>query len=129
MQRREFVVATGSLLATGLPEAAPLPRGPAVLTPPPRGLKTLGSASFTALLNQDFNLYQSRHGVTVRLTAIKQLPAPAGGEQFTLVFTTAAGAVLNSGTYEVEHAAIGMTAMYLEAAPQHQLLAHFNLLA
>lgn len=128
MQRREFVVAAGSLLATGMPEAATLPRGPVILTPP-RGLKTLGSASFSPLLNQDFNLYQNRHGVTVQLTAVRSLPAPSGGEQFTLTFTAPAGVVLNSGTYDVEHAAIGLTPMYLEQAPQNQLLAHFNLLA
>ena len=128
MQRREFVVATGTLLATGLPEAATLPRGPAILTPPP-GLKTLGSASFSPLVNQNFNLYENRHGVTVQLTAVKNLPAPAGGEQFTLTFTAPAGVALKSGTYDVENPAIGLTAMYLEQAPQNQLLAHFNLLA
>lgn len=128
MQRREFVVATGTLLATGLPEAATLPRGPAILTLP-RGLKTLGLASFSPLLNQNFNLYESRHGVTVQLTAVKNLPAPSGSEQFTLTFTAPAGVDLNSGTYDVENAAIGMVPMYLERAAQGQLLAHFNLLA
>jgi hypothetical protein len=128
MQRREFVVATGSLLAAGLPEAATLPRPPAIVTPP-RGLKTLGSASFTPLLNQNFNVYENRHGVTVQLTAVKKLPTPTGGEQFTLTFTAPAGVLLGSGMYDVEHAAIGLVPMYLEQAPQGQLLAHFNLLA
>ena len=128
MQRREFVVATGSLLATGLPDAATLARPPAIVALP-RGLKTLGSASFTPLLNQNFNVYENRHGVTVQLTTVKKLPTPTGGEQFTLIFTAPAGVVLNSGMYDVENGAIGLVPMYLDAAPQGQLLAHFNLLA
>jgi hypothetical protein len=134
MQRREFVVATGSLLVTGLPQAAPLatpvaaPLARATLIAPPHGLKTLGSDSFTPLVNQDFLLYQNRQGVKAQLTAVNKLTA-ASGDQFTLTFTTPAGVVLASGTYDVENAAVGLVPMYLEQAPQNQLLAHFNLKA
>ena len=131
MQRREFVIATGSLLAaTGMVSAAaPAP----VLAAIPAGLRLLNSAAFSALLNQSFNVYENRHGVGMQLIEVRNEKSAPGAEQFTLVFSASAGTTLASGTYDVEQDAIGLTPMYLQKAgqnPQGQLyLAHFNLLA
>jgi len=135
MQRREFVIATGSLLAasgagvTAPAAAATLPRPPLISVP--AGLRVLNGATFQGLLNQNFNVYESKRGVTMTLTAVRTPDkATPGSEQFTLVFS-APGVTLPNGTYEVEQAAIGMTAMYLQQgeAGQNLYLAHFNLLS
>jgi len=133
MQRREFVIATGSLLAASgasvTAGAATLPRPPLISVP--AGLRVLNGATFRGLLNQNFNVYQSKRGVTMELIAVR-MPDQArpGSEQFTLVFS-APGVTLPSDTYEVEQAAIGMTAMYLQQGEpgQNLYLAHFNLLS
>jgi hypothetical protein len=133
MQRREFVIATGSLLAAPgavVPAAAAtLPRPPLISVP--AGLRILNGATFQGLLNQNFNVYESKRGVTMTLSAVRTPDkATPGSEQFSLVFS-APGVTLPSGTYEVEQDAIGMTAMYLQQGEpgQNLYLAHFNLLS
>lgn len=126
MERRTFVLATGGLLGCpGLARAATLT--PARVAPA-AGLR---AASFTALLNQTFNVYDHRHGGAMALVAVRACPAAAGHEQFSLTFA-APGATFNSGSYQVEHAAIGMLTLYLQASgtgPQGALYrADFNLL-
>lgn len=131
MQRREFVIATGSLLAASgasLPAAAgTLPQPPLISVP--AGLRVLNGATFQGLLNQNFNVYESKRGVTMQLSAVRTPDqATPGSEQFTLVFS-APGVTLPNGTYQVEQSAIGMTAMYLQQGEpgQNLYLAHFNL--
>jgi len=135
MQRREFVMASGSLLAASgvhMPVHAATPPAPA-LTGIPAGLHVLNRATFAALLNQSFNVYASKRGVTMQLIEVHDDKARAGAQQFTLVFAADAGTTLGSGTYEVENAMLGMTSMYLQqagAGAQGALyLAHFNLLS
>jgi len=134
MQRREFVIATGSLLAASgsavmaPASAATLPRPPLISVP--AGLRTLNGATFQGLLNQTFNVYESQRGVSMTLSEVRTPTKPtAGSEQFTLVFS-APDVSLASGTYDVEQSAIGMTAMYLQQGEpsQNLYLAHFNLL-
>lgn len=110
MERRTFLLATGGLLGTASAgHAAPL----AALAP--ASATALRAASFASLVNQTFNVYASQRGVAMELVALKQQPSAAGHEQFRLTFH-GAGATLPSGTYTVEHAAIGQVPMYLEAA-------------
>jgi hypothetical protein len=129
MERRTFILATGSLLgAAGTGHAAPLAAlaAPALATAAP-----VRAASFAALVNQSFNVYASQRGVTMQLATVSQQPSAAGHEQFRLTFS-GAGAPLPSGTYTVEHAAIGQLPMYLEAAGSDaqgaRYRADFNLL-
>jgi hypothetical protein len=113
MERRTFILATGGLFGTaGAAHAAPLA---ALATPAPASATALRAASFARLVNQTFNVYASQRGVAMELVALKQQPSAAGHEQFRLTFH-GAGAALPSGTYTVEHAAIGQVPMYLEAA-------------
>lgn len=121
MQRREFVIAGGGLLAGALPLAPALAAAPA-------GVKIVRAAAYAALVNQDFNVYATGRGVSMRLSALKELPAGPGQEQFTLTFSAADGVTLPSGSYDVEHAAIGLTPLYLENSVPGTYLAHFNLL-
>lgn len=112
MERRTFILATGGLLgASGAGHAAPLA---ALAMPTLAPASALRAASFERLLNQTFNVYASQRGVAMQLVAVKQQPSAAGHEQFGLTFN-GAGASLPSGTYTVEHAAIGQVPMYLEA--------------
>lgn len=133
MQRRDFVIATGSLLATagtGATAAAStttaLPRQPLILVPP--GLRVLNGATFEGVLHQTFNVYASQRGVSMQLVEVRQEKSSAGTEQFTLVFS-APGVTLPSGTYEVEQSAIGKTDIFLQQgeAGKDVYLAHFNL--
>ena len=133
MQRRDFVIATGSLLAsagtaaTAAPSGAALPRQPLILVPP--GLRVLNGATFEGVLHQTFNVYASQRGVAMQLVEVRQEKSPAGTEQFTLVFS-APGVTLPSGTYEVEQSAIGKTDIFLQQgeAGKDVYLAHFNLM-
>lgn len=113
MERRTFILATGGLFGTASAgHAAPLA---ALATPGLATATALRAATFTRLVNQSFNVYASQRGVAMQLVAVKQQPSGAGHEQFRLTFN-GAGATLPSGTYTVEHAAIGQVPMYLEAA-------------
>ncbi|MBA5637455.1 hypothetical protein H3H37_10355 [Duganella sp. LX20W] len=129
MERRTFILATGGLLgASGAGHAAPLA---ALATPGLTPAAALRAATFTRLVNQSFNVYASQRGVAMQLVAVKQQPSAAGHEQFRLSFN-GAGATLPSGTYTVEHAAIGQVPMYLEVtgsdAQGTSYRADFNLL-
>lgn len=136
MQRRDFVIATGSVLATGgaaaataatAPSAATLPR-PALFSVP-AGVPQLRAATFQGLLNQSFNLYQHARGVSLQLTEVRMEKESPGTEQFTLVFS-APGLELPNGTYELEQGSIGQTSMYLKRGETggDVYLAHFSLL-
>ncbi|MYN10522.1 DUF6916 family protein [Pseudoduganella aquatica] len=125
MKRRTFIVASGSLLgAASLGRAATLAGGlPAA--------SSVRMAAFSGLEGASFSATQNRRSTELRLVSVKQAASSPGIEQFSLVFS--AGAPLASGLYEVEQAATGTVAMYLEAAgesPQGQLCrADFSLLA
>lgn len=90
---------------------------------------TPSAAAFAALLNQAFTVYASARGITVQLVKVKEL-RPG---QFSVSFKGAAGEGLDSGTYEVEHAAIGNLPLYLDADKRGRsgvvYRADFNLLA
>lgn len=130
MERRTFILATGGLFGSASAgHAAPL--AAALATPAPASATALRAASFARLVNQTFNVYASLRGVAMELVAVKQQPSAASHEQFRLTFH-GAGVTLPSGTYTVEHAAIGQVPMYLEAvgsdAQGTSYRADFNLL-
>jgi hypothetical protein len=136
MQRREFVVATGGLMVAGLGQAA-VPQARPIAAPAraqlvpaalPRSVFLFDSNHYAGLLQQTFNVYESKRGVAMQLTALENLPSAPGQQQFTLTFS-APGVTLRSGTYDVEHASTGITPLYLEAAAPGTWLAHFNLLS
>ena len=125
MKRRTFIVASGSLLG-----AASLGRA-ATLAGALPAASTVRMAAFSGLEGARFSASQNRSSTELQLLAVKQAASSPGIEQFSLVF--AASAPLASGLYDVEQAATGTVAMYLEAAgdsPQGQLCrADFSLLA
>lgn len=89
----------------------------------------LSAGAFSALLNHSFNIYASARGITVQLVKVKEVSAG----QFSICFRGAAEDGLDSGTYEVEHAAIGKMPLYLDANKRAKqgvvYRADFNLLA
>jgi hypothetical protein len=130
MQRRTFVTVAGTLLSwAGIGSAAPL--AGQLLGRPAAG--KLSGAAFAALLDQSFNVYENKRGVAMKLSNVRQHAGAGGFEQFSLSLRAPAGTALVSGTYELEHAAIGLVPVYLEALGQDRgalrYRADFNLLA
>ncbi|NRR31892.1 hypothetical protein HSX11_17095 [Oxalobacteraceae bacterium] len=137
MERRKFVLAAGGLLSGATLHATAI--GATVLAntalvataAKAPGIKAAGSATFSALLKQPFNVYASNRGASMQLIAVKTKHTDAAHDQFTLTFASAT--VLADGIYEVEHAQTGKQAMYLEAsgkgAEGSYYRADFNLLA
>ena len=126
MQRRKFIASGIGLLAyAGLGTAATVAGQGAGAA--------LSAARFAAMLNQPFTIYDSVRGIRVQLVSVKEAPASRGLHQFTLTFAGAAEDSLDSGTYEVEHAATGKQLMYLDAHKRGKAgvvyRADFNLLA
>lgn len=87
------------------------------------------ASKFSALLNEQFNIYASARGITVQLVNVKE----AGPGQFSISFKGASEDGLDSGTYEVEHASTGKMPLYLDANKRGKngviYRADFNLLA
>ena len=124
MQRRQFIASSmGALAYAGVGTgamAASVVSGRAAVP---------GAATFAALLNEAFTVYASARGITVQLVKVKEL-RPG---QFSISFKGAAQDGLDSGTYDVEHAAIGNLPLYLDADKRGRngvvYRADFNLLA
>lgn len=76
-------------------------------------------ANASALVGQSFWLNHPELGaVALTLTAVRtpaQQPEPRL-QQFSLVFSAAAGTAIASGTYDMEHAALGAFALHLAPA-------------
>jgi hypothetical protein len=128
MQRRQFIVSgIGMLAYAGVGTTAAL-AAEAVAGQGAAG--QISAAGFRALLNQSFNIYDSVRGITVQLVKVKET---ARARQFTLSFKGAIEDALDSGTYEVEHAATGKLLLYLDANKRARngvvYRADFNLLA
>jgi hypothetical protein len=108
MQRRQFIISgIGAAAYAGLGATAALAAQGAALQ--------LNAASFATMLHQPFNVYDSARGVTVELVKVKEIAGSPGLRQFSLSFKGRAEDGLETGTYEVEHAAIGKVLMYLDA--------------
>lgn len=111
MERRQFVLASGGLLGcAGLSHA----RAAAGLAGA-RAAGPFSGATFAALAQQSFNVYDGPRGVTMQLLAVSDKHANAQLDQFSLTFAAAAGSTLKSGVYQLEHQLIGQHAVYLEA--------------
>jgi hypothetical protein len=133
MQRRHFILSGIGMLAYAGVGTAALAAADAVAG---RGVGVGGqisAARFAAVLNQSFNIYAGPRGVTVQLVKVREGVGSPGLRQFTLSFAGAAEDALDSGTYEVEHAATGKVLMYLDAGKGGKngiiYRADFNLLA
>src|SRR2546423_2567383 len=75
-------------------------------------LGSYSKASFTSYLNSIFQLQTSIGVVAVTLTKVDDMPAPKGGECFTLLFRGGSRA-LPQGTYMITHPALGTFALLL----------------
>ncbi len=128
MQRRQFIIS-----GVGVAAYAGMGTAGALAASAGQGLAgQISAAGFSAMLHQDFNIYDSARGVTVQLVKVKQASGAHGARQFSLSFRGAPEDGLDSGTYEVEHAATGKVMMYLDAAKRGKggvtYRADFNLL-
>ena len=131
MQRRQFIVSgIGVIAYAGVGATAAL-AAEAVAGQGVAG--QISAAGFRTMLNQSFNIYDSVRGITVQLVKVKETAGSAGARQFTLSFKGAIEDALDSGTYEVEHAATGKLLLYLDADKRAKsgvlYRADFNLLA
>src|SRR6266404_6310342 len=75
-------------------------------------LGNYSKASFTSYLNSVFQLQTSIGVVAVTLTKIDDMPAPKGGECFTLLFRGGSRA-LPQDTYMITHPSLGTFALLL----------------
>lgn len=75
-------------------------------------LGNYSKASFTSYLNSIFQLQTSMGIVAVTLTKIDDMPAPKGGECFSLLFSGASRA-LPQDTYMITHPSLGTFALLL----------------
>ena len=75
-------------------------------------LGNYSKASFTSYLNSIFQLQTSIGIVAVTLTRVDDMPAPKGGECFTLQFRGGSRA-LRQGTYMITHPSLGTFALLL----------------
>lgn len=78
-------------------------------------LGNYSKAAFTSYLNSIFQLQTSFGIVTATLTKIDDMPAPKGGECFTLLFRGGSRA-LPQDTYMITHPALGTFALLLVPA-------------
>lgn len=77
-------------------------------TPPPQtdSLANYSKASFTSYLNSVFQIQSALGVVEVALAKVDDMPAPKGGECFSLLFR-GGRAVLKQDTYVMVHPALG----------------------
>jgi hypothetical protein len=75
-------------------------------------LGNYSKATFLSYLNSIFQLQTSFGIVTVTLASVDDMPAPKGGECFTLLFRGGSRA-LSQNTYTISHASLGTFALLL----------------
>lgn len=75
-------------------------------------LANYSKATFKSYLNSIFALATSGGVVELRLIQIRDMPAPTGGECFTLLLRGGAQAY-GQGTYTVSHASLGTFQLFL----------------
>ncbi len=127
MQRRQFIIAgIGTLAAVGMGAPA---AGAARLQ---GAAGQVSAGGFSAVLNESFNIYDGARGVTVQLVKVKEIASAQGSRQFSLSFKGGLADGIDSGTYDVEHPAIGKVLMFLDASQRGKgavmYRADFNLL-
>ncbi len=128
MQRRLFIVSgVGAAAYAGMGTTAAL----AATALGGKGTVSVNAQGFASLLNESFNIYDGVRGITVQLVKVQKARDHAG-QQFSLSFSGRSEDALASGTYEVEHGAVGKQMMYLDAqkrgAQSVVYRADFNLL-
>lgn len=107
MERRNFILAAGGLIgAPALARAASL-----AALPPTSGMRMAG---FRSLVGQQFIAFQGKRGTTLDLVDVRPGKAAPRQEQFTLVFSGAAG--LPAGIYEIDNPLAGRLPIYMEPA-------------
>lgn len=89
---------------------------PAVQTDP---LANYSKASFESYLNSIFQIQTAQGVLEVSLARVNDMPAPKGGECFTLLFRGGSRA-LRQDTYAVVHPALGMFQLFLVPAASDQ---------
>jgi len=72
-------------------------------------------STFVSYLNSVFQIQTASGNVAVTLTSINDMPAPAGGECFSLLFVGGSEA-LGQNTYVVTHPALGTFSLFLVPA-------------
>lgn len=122
MNKREFVLATGGALTTGIGWAA-APAGPAAaatVVPADFSLAGFNLAGWQARVGQQFEVLGVAQPAQLRLQQVHSHPADQRSDapqtaQFTLVFE-AAGSALAAGTQLLRQPAGAATALYLDPA-------------
>ena len=71
------------------------------------------AATFRAHVNTAFVVSPGSGAVTLRLADVVERPISAGLEQFSLFFHGPTDRLLPQGTYEIEHASLGLIALFL----------------
>jgi len=82
------------------------------LQDPPDPLSTFSKAAFESQLNSIFQLYAASGVIEVSLKQIDNMPAPTGGECFTLLFRGGSEA-LKQETYQLVHPSLGTFSLLL----------------
>jgi hypothetical protein len=82
------------------------------LDDPPDPLSTYSKAAFVYQLNSIFQVYAASKVVEVTLKQIDDMPAPAGGECFTLMFRGGTKQ-LKQNTYKLAHPSLGTFSLLL----------------
>jgi hypothetical protein len=94
-------------------------------TPPVQNdpLANYSKAAFVSYLNSIFQVQTVSGPVAVTLAKVDDMPAPAGGEAFALVFR-GGRAALNQDTYVIVHPALGTFELFLVPGGSDQNGAH-----
>jgi hypothetical protein len=131
MKRREFLIglSTACVAAGVVPVTAHATAPEKYFT----GAPSLSRERFRQLLGSQFRVYAKNwNSFNLKLAAIKDGPASAGLEQFSLVFQGAGGVKLPPGTYLLSHRGDGNHLLYLDPAPGpsgvQSFVARFSLL-
>ena len=79
-------------------------------------LASYGKAAFVSYLNSIFLLRTGFSVIEVTLLKVGDMPAPKGGECFSLLFRGGGGPALSQNTYTVDHPSLGTFQLFLVPA-------------
>ncbi|HYW71903.1 MAG TPA: twin-arginine translocation signal domain-containing protein [Pyrinomonadaceae bacterium] len=110
--RRQFLQ-TGTIAAVAA--AVPIKAVASWLQQPDDPLQYYSKATFVSYVNSIFQIQAASGTVNTTLVSVSDLPAPAGGECFSLRFN-GGSSQLKQDTYVVVHAALGTFQLFLVPA-------------